>query len=335
VGGVSTRLLSGFDDPRCDGETWDRLLRGTDHIYLTREFQLAWWRTLGRGRLLLIVAERDGRPVALAPFYTDEGMVFFVGSAFDSDYLDFIGEVESPAVLDALLDTARHQVPGFLGFRLYFVSEATGTGSRLQAAAGRLGLDCYREDDMQAAQMDLAADPEQARAAANRKKLRRVQRLFEQQAPLEVLHLRDGSRILPQLDAFFEQHVARWADTETPSRFVDEGPRELVREFTRQAADTGWLRFCRIDWRGRPVAFHYGYCLRGRTFWGMPSFDPEVASMSPGQLMLRQLLLAAIEEGARVFDFGTGTQPFKLRFASHVVPVHTWGLYPPGEEGSS
>ena len=42
--------------------------------------------------------------------------------------------------------------------------------------------------------------------------------------------------------------------------------------------------------------------------------------------MIRQLLLAAIEEGARVFDLGTGDQPFKVQLATEVnrvrVSVH-------------
>ena len=40
-----------------------------------------------------------------------------------------------------------------------------------------------------------------------------------------------------------------------------------------------------------------------------------------------QSFLAAIEEGAKVFDFGIGDQPYKRRFATTINQVRTWALY--------
>src|SRR5438309_6116361 len=127
---VKTRVLDGFDDPTFGKEQWDALLsaHNTDSVYLTWEFQRAWWEVFQWGKLLLIAAERDGRVVALAPFYTESGMVYFVGSGFESDCLDFLGDVSHPQVLDALLQTARDHVEDFQGFQLYFVPESSATG---------------------------------------------------------------------------------------------------------------------------------------------------------------------------------------------------------------
>jgi CelD/BcsL family acetyltransferase involved in cellulose biosynthesis len=335
--GVRTRILSGFDDPVFGREAWNGLLErsGSDSIYLTWEFQRAWWETLGRGELLLILAERGGRPVALAPFYCESGMVYFVGSAFESDYLGFVGDVAAPAVLDALLEAARRSAPGFLGFELYFLPDRSGAGEQLRQAARRLGLSCYEEEEMTAPALDLAGRPDLALAAAHRPKLAKLERAYRREGCLVVQHLREATEIRPHLDEFVEQHIARWSGTENPSRFLYPKARRLIERFTELAAPTGWLRFTRLEWQGRAIAFHYGYCHRGRYYWGIPSFAVDLARRSPGQLLLRQLLLAAIEEGARCFDFGTGAQEFKMRFASQVDRVRTWGLYlsspvPPG-----
>ena len=79
---VKTRVLRGFDDPAFGPERWEELLRAgdTDVVFLTWHWQRSWWETLGRGELLLIAGERNGQVVALAPFYADSGMIFFVGS---------------------------------------------------------------------------------------------------------------------------------------------------------------------------------------------------------------------------------------------------------------
>ena len=327
---VTTRVLDGFDDAKFGQREWQELLRASniDHIYLTWHFQRAWWETFGTGQLLLILAERDAEPVALAPLYADSGMVYFVGSAFESDYLDFIGDISDPTVLEALLVTAREATREFLGFTFYFVADRHGTHERLGAAAEQLGLLCWEEHDMHAALLDLAAHPEAALEAANKKRLLKLERSYQREAPLEVHHLHRGDEILSYLDEFFEQHISRWAGAPRPSRFVDQEPRHLIERFTENAADSGWLRFTRLAWQDRNIAFHYGYSFSGRYYWGMPSFAPDLARRSPGQLMTRHLLLAAIEEGARLFDFGTGTQPFKLRHATQVDRVRTWSLCP-------
>src|SRR5205814_6550112 len=96
---------------------------------------------------------------------------------------------------------------------------------------------------------------------------------------------------------------------------------------TKFAASTGWLRFTRVVWDGRPIAFHYGFCYCGRYFWNVSAFAIDLARRSPGQILLRHLLLAAIDEGAEMFDFGSGDQPFKLRCATDIPYVYGMGLY--------
>jgi CelD/BcsL family acetyltransferase involved in cellulose biosynthesis len=329
---VCTKVLNGFDDQQFGEMQWDQLLRAgnRESVYLTWLYQRTWWETFERGKLLLIVAERNGQPVALAPFYVESGMVYFLGSEFESDYLDFIGDVTDPDVLVALLGTARDAVPDFQGFLLYFISDDSATAKTLAAAAERICFSCYEEQSMRAPVLDLASSRDFAIAAVNKKKksLLQHERYFRREGTLEIQHFRRGSEILPQLEEFFEQHRRRHSCPSNPSRLWYEKVPLFIRAFTKAADDTGWLRFTRIDWNGRPAAFHYGYCYQGRFFWGMPSFDLEFARHSPGQVLLRQLLLAALEENAHTFDFGTGDQDFKVRFSTRINHVRTWGLYP-------
>jgi CelD/BcsL family acetyltransferase involved in cellulose biosynthesis len=327
---ITITQLSDFTDPRLPASAWDTLsARGdTDTVFLTRQWQAAWWEVFGRGQLLLLAAERDGHTTALAPLFSEEGMVFFVGSG-GSDYLDFIGDIGEPTALEALLAAARDATPGFVGFRFYHVPDASRTGARLQAAARRLGLVCYDEGDLLAPALDLARDPAAGLAAAGKKSLLRHERALARSGCLEVRHLREPDAVRPHLPAFFEQHVARWAATPYPSLFLDPLRRRFYERLVDRAAEGGWLRFTSVTWNDRPIAFHFGSCYRGSYLWYKPSFDIALARSSPGEVLLRQLLLAAIDEGAHTFDFGLGDEPFKRRFATHSPRVRTWGLYPP------
>ncbi|MEO5960903.1 MAG: hypothetical protein ABIZ49_14315, partial [Opitutaceae bacterium] len=129
---ITTRVLRGFDDPAFGPADWERLLATgrSDVVFLTSHWQKAWWESFGRGELLLVVAERDGAVVALAPCFSEAGMVYFVGSG-GSDYLDFVGHIDAPEILDALLLEAKRRVAGFIGFVFYHVPERSNTAVRL------------------------------------------------------------------------------------------------------------------------------------------------------------------------------------------------------------
>lgn len=332
---VTTGLLREFGDPKLNAPAWNGLLRAgaTEAVFLTWEWQTAWWECFGRGRLLLTVAERDGQVVALAPLFEDGGMIFFIGSG-GSDYLDFIGDIADPAVLDALLVTARDAVPDFLGFRFYHVPDESPTGRLLSGAANRLGLTIFDEGELPAPVLDLAGDLAVGRAAAGKDSLVRRERWFQREGKLTVEHATDAAPILPQLDAFFDQHTARWATTPYPSLFNDPVQRRFYVRLTELADRTGWLRFTRVTWNGCPIAFHYGFCHANSFLWYKPSFDPALAKRSPGEVLLRHLILTAVDERARTFDFGLGDEAFKRRFATRVATVRTWGLYPASDQPS-
>jgi CelD/BcsL family acetyltransferase involved in cellulose biosynthesis len=322
---VTAEVLSGFDDPRIGPRVWSELLEHgqTNAVNLTWHWQRVWWESFGRGRLLLIAAWRDDQLIAIAPLFADSGMIFNI---CPEDHLDFVGDVSDPVVLDAILAVARDCVDDFLGFRFYFVPDCSTTGRHLEQAAGRLGLDCFEEESLPVPALDLS--PKEAAAAATRKKsIVRHEKFFRREGVLEAMHLRDGETILPHLDEFFEQHCCRRAATPHPSLFCDPLLRAYYRRLTRDLGSTNWLRFTRLEWNGRAIAFHYGLCYWGRYLWGIPSFAIDLARHSPGEVLLRQVLLAAVEEGARTFDFGIGDEAYKRRFATQVVHLRNWGLY--------
>jgi CelD/BcsL family acetyltransferase involved in cellulose biosynthesis len=326
---ITTRFLNSFDDPILGTEQWEKLLASgdTDTVFLTWQWQRAWWESFGRGDLLLIIAQRANQIVALAPLFSEAGMIFFVGSG-GSDYLDFVGDISDPEILYELLKTASEQVPDFLGFRFYLVPDTSHTGQRLQEVASQLNLICFDEGSLPAPALAIAAQPEVAHAAIHKKSLVRHENSFRRDGRLRVQHLQNGVDILPHLSIFFHQHIKRWEKTPYPSLFLNQNQRDFYQRLTCIAARTGWLRFTRLDWEDRPIAFHFGFSYHGSFLWYKPSFAIDLARRSPGEVLLRQLLLAAIAEGAETFDFGIGDEAFKQRFATHVNYVRTWGLYP-------
>ena len=324
---LTTRVLSGFEDSCFGEEGWQNLLKSgdTNCVNLTWQWQRSWWKSFGKGKLLLVLASIDNTPVALAPLFTNEGMVY---NLFPEDILDFIGDISKPYVLDSLLNTARSSVDNFAGFRFYFISGTSRTNVLLQEAAIRLNLQCYYEGSIPCPFLDIESDPDKALDIARKKSLRRHENYFKREGNLEILHFNTEEKILPHLQDFFEQHIQRRSVTEAPSIFLNTHQRDYYVKLTKEISQTGWLRFTRINWKGKAIAFHFGLCYEGRYLFGIPSFEIELAEHSPGEVLLRQLLLAAISEGATTFDFGLGDESYKYRFSTGVNHLQTLGLYP-------
>jgi CelD/BcsL family acetyltransferase involved in cellulose biosynthesis len=312
--------LADLADPRRHAALLRR--SATDEVFLTPEWQRAWWASFGEGELVPILVERDGEPVAYAPFFVSGGMAFLVGSG-GSDYLDVVGE-STPEVLGAILGLLAREVPGLAGVRLYHVPDLSPTGPAAAVAAAGRGWRWHDEGSLAAPAVRGAR---KAEAAAAKRSLRRHERGLARERPLSVTFMRDGE-IARHLDAFFEQHVRRWEATPFPSLFTDPTQRAFYARLTDAAAAAGWLHFARVDWGGEPVAFHYGFAYGRSLLWYKPSFAIEHARRSPGEVLLRRLLLEGAGLGLTDFDFGLGEEAFKDRFATHRRVVRTWGLYP-------
>jgi CelD/BcsL family acetyltransferase involved in cellulose biosynthesis len=327
MSGVSTRVITSFDDPAVRPEIWSQLQSegDTDVASLTWQAQRAWWHDRARLEgLMLIMAEEGGQPKAIAPLFAESGMAI---NLCPVNYLDMVGDVSDSEVLDAMLRTASRHVAGFVGIRFYFVPDRSRTGGLLQKAAERLGWNCYLEDDQPSPIIDLRGKPEAALRCTQQATMLRRERQLQREGRLEITHFRDASEILPQLDEFFRQHIARWANTPTPSKFGDPAICESFRQRTVEAGAAGSLRFSRLSWNGRAIAFHRGTSFKGHYKYGRTTFDPDLAQYSPGTVLLRHVLLSAIEENAHTFDFGLGDEAYKYRYATDEVRLQTWGLY--------
>jgi CelD/BcsL family acetyltransferase involved in cellulose biosynthesis len=324
------RILSGFSDPSLSAERWQALLAkgNTDVIFLSWHWVRAWWETyFGKGDLLLVAAERRDEIFAIAPLIAIEGNIMFLGSG-ESDYMDFIGDPEEPAVVVAMLEAARQRAQDFCGFEFTLVPERSPTKRLLAAAAEQFGLDCCLLKEIPAVEVELFEHAEEVRSAISRSMFRREE-YYRRRGPLVIKQLSDASAIQPWLAMFYAQHFARWEKKGQVSPFVDPERRAFLERFLELAAETGWIRFLVILSADRPIACEFAWYYRGTHFSGPWCFAVEESNHSPGHVLLRQSVQAALAAGLRTYDLGIGDQPYKFRLPAKTKNCQTWGLYPP------
>ncbi len=308
--------------PLVDGHSdWDQLLAisNANTIFLTPSWLRASFEIFGRGQNLLIPqAWRGGKLIGAAAFQENRGVITFVGNE-RSDYLDFVLPVDldsrsASEVVQALLAVAQQATPGFRCFVLRRIPVENGTPTRLETGSRYFAT---LLDTIIAPSMDMSAADEKLR----KKSLRRHERILDRLGELTTRTFTRADEILPRLDEFFDQHARRWQATPYPSLFLDPVNREFYQQVTRNLDSTTWLRFTEMRLDQRLVAAHFGFFHAGRFIWYKPSFEPELARYSPGEVLLKRLIECAQSDGASEFDFTIGDESFKRRFATKIREV--------------
>jgi CelD/BcsL family acetyltransferase involved in cellulose biosynthesis len=133
---------------------------------------------------------------------------------------------------------------------------------------------------------------------------------------VSVEHHLDAGSIASLLREFFQQHIIRWSATPYPSLFLNPNNCKFYHEVIHALAKEGNIIFTALRLDGRPVAFHLGLASYRDFLWYKPSFDVTLAQVSPGEVMLRELLTMAASKGFDSFDFTRGDEAFKQRFSS-------------------
>jgi CelD/BcsL family acetyltransferase involved in cellulose biosynthesis len=77
----------------------------------------------------------------------------------------------------------------------------------------------------------------------------------------------------------------------------------------------------------------YGFRYRDTFFFYQSGFDPRLARASVGLLAVGLSIKAAVEEGAREYDFLHGDEAYKFHWARRTREIGRLELYPPHVRG--
>lgn len=333
---------SGFDALTAE---WNDLLRRSrfDTVFLTAEWQRTWWHHLGRGQgsLYLLAARQNGRLVGILPLYTiasgNELTLYVVGCVEVSDYLDLIIEAgQEEAVYAAFLDwLAGPEAPTWTAVDLCNQPAASLSHTRLPELARAAGysVSVAQEDvcpviALPRPETDDAAGIEAAweRYLAGldkkeRHEIRRKLRRMEREAPDAQLRFVAGGPDLEQaVDAFIALHRFSRADKHA---FMTDEMQAYFRAIAAALAERGWLQLSFLEVAGQPVATYFCFDYGDAILVYNSGYDPAaVPQLSPGWVLLAQLIQHAIALGRNRFDFLQGNEDYKYRFGGVDSPVY-------------
>ena len=316
---MKAELLESFD---AVGEaTWQQLVArsGFPVPFVSWTWQTAWFDVFGEGRRLqlLRVQDKAGETSGVLPLYeTAPDVLAIVGGVDISDYLDLI----CPAGLEAEIwaSLLEWRAASAAIWDLHAVRAASPTAEVLPALAPTYGLRVEREVEERCPVLDLPETWEAYLAALSgkhRHELTRKIRRFEREMPgARVMVATSEGEIADRMGDFLDLHRRSRVGK---SRFMDERMARFFRAALGALARPGQVRLWLLERDGRALATFI--CLEWPGCVGLynSGFDPTVATVAPGLVLLSHVIRDAIDRRIPRFDFLRGEERYKYEFGPH------------------
>jgi CelD/BcsL family acetyltransferase involved in cellulose biosynthesis len=341
--------INGFEDLQ---PLWNRLLRqgATDTLFLTWEWQRAWWAAFGEGKDLRLLAMRDssGELLAVMPLFAQETLldtsaslpainvekpiaipnartertIHLVGGSEVSDYLDAIAAADVnrdawAAALDWIGQRADWQI-----IDLRSLPAASPTALAVAELARTRGWDVQQVREDVCPVLDLPDTWNRYMAERLDKKKRHELRRKMRKAEREVdvhWYFVEPRNLDVGLQIFFELHRASAPAKDT---FMTDRMEGFFWGVAAAARDNGWLRLAILRFDGHAVASYLCFDYAGGRLVYNSGFDVSTyAHLSPGIVLLGHLIEDAIERGLQRFDFLQGDERYKYDLGAQDTEV--------------
>jgi CelD/BcsL family acetyltransferase involved in cellulose biosynthesis len=329
-------------------DEWTDLLAASpsDCLFLTWEWLFTWWKHLSGGRRLSILAVRaQGELVALAPLawrprrlekFLSMGALEFLGTGtVGSDYLDLI--VRSGHATPAIRALAGSLVEAGAAVRFAQVRPDAPNPMTFADELGRRRWSLRSTKTDVCPFIDLAGHTWDSYlddlGSAHRYNFRRRFRNLERLGRVRFTRVETEADRASSLRELVALHQIRWQPRGGSSAFDRPALVDFHDELSALALARGWLRLFTLRLDDVAVAAVYGFRYRDTVSFYQSGFDPRLARASVGLIAVGLSIKAAVEEGAREYDFLHGDEAYKFHWARRTREIGRLELYPPHVRG--
>jgi CelD/BcsL family acetyltransferase involved in cellulose biosynthesis len=311
-------------------DEWNELLmHGASHVpFLRHEYLSTWWQTLGggeweQGELYVVTGREDGALCGIAPlFFTEnrqgEPALMLLGSIEISDYLDVIARPEHlPAFLKALAEHLNGtQAPGWQLLDWYNILQDSPTLPALQAAAEGMGWSYEQEPLQHCPYIPLPEEWETYLEGLDKKQRhevrRKMRRATENYPPARWYIVEDEASLDEEIDGLL--HLM--AQDPEKEQFLTDVMRSQMRAAVHSAFQAGWLQLSFLIVGDERAAGYLNFDYGDHIWVYNSGINFAHGKLSPGWVLLANLIQWAIEHKRKAFDFMRGNEDYKYRFGA-------------------
>ena len=285
-------------------------------VFHTPRFLKLYWEELGAGGLRLAFVVRDGVDVATSAFELRDGVLTWLGGFDVTDYMGPVGPPEHREVAAAELMGAAAAWEDWTKADLAGLPADGSWIAGLAGGADRVGLAVRIAEDGVAPFLELprtyrgylAGLPSRLRHEIRRKD-RRMREAFPDARVVDATPDTLGK----DLDRFVELHRASVGQK---GRFMVPDMEQFFRRAGDELLDDGTFRLAFLETGEEKIAGAIGFRFRDRFLLYNSAYDHERAGLSPGMVLVSELIRSAIDEGRAGFDMLKGDLGYKYRFGA-------------------
>ena len=285
---------------------WSALLSAAaaNSIFLTWEWQYAWWQTYGQPNALTLLLAYDDRSrlCGIAPMHYSTVYVgplrfrtleFIGGRHVSSEYLDFI--VRPDATGDVAGAFLRH-LSGSGDWDLlmgYHTPEASATLTMLRNAPAGLPWTVTRRTEnpyVPAGEWDTYLSQ---LSSNTRRNLRHYRRALDKAGGVFC----EESSLIQALPEIVRLHQLRMRDRRLPGSFASSRFLDFHQRVGRLFGERGWGRFFGVRLGDKMIAGMYGFAYEGTFSDYCVGFDPAYRNLGVGSVLRGHMIERGMADG--------------------------------------
>jgi CelD/BcsL family acetyltransferase involved in cellulose biosynthesis len=298
---------------------WDELARQSGSLFMGTAWLDSWWEAFGVGAPLWVLdLDSAGDVRAGTLMMRERGRLASAANVHSGEWCVLGREPSACAAVWQEISAM-----GAPRVHLETLPEARGEGVLARAQLEQAGYRVVSIDGPFSPWVELAPSWEEFIAAANsslRQQVGRRRRGLEREGAVTYRTQTGSSGLEQDMERFLALEAAGWKGANGTAILSRPATEQLYRGFARAAADCGVLRLNMLELDGTLIAASFDCVFAGAGYLLKTTFSEPHSRLSPGLVLLAEVLRACIEEGAHSYDFMGEADPYKLRWTSEVRP---------------
>ncbi len=302
--------------------TWSEILERekNDNPFIEFEWVSTWWMTLGANdNVEIYIVEQNGVAVAFFPLvrYVRFGGIHyfvFLGQGF-ATYMEVIAEKQwkEPAIEYLLKELSRKYKRFILVLQGLLESKHTSQILEKYAIEYQVPYSIFRTVTPY---IDFQSIKLEDFLYKHRKKFKTIQRREKKLKALGQVTFQEVHR--ERLADMFDLFTRRWQKKIDKSGFTEQQTRRFFERLATQKSNALRVEVDSLQFEGHWIGFTIDICCRDRNFCQAMGHEPDFNIFGPGRLIERENMLKAHASNYRFYDLGSGYEPYKFEWYTHV-----------------
>ena len=319
---LSYRLVTTMEELESYKSTWSEILERekNNNPFIEFEWVSTWWTTLGvNDNVEIYIVEHEGMAVAFFPFVRCKRFggihhFAFLGQGF-ATYMEVIAvkQWKEPSI-EYLLKELSWKYERFI-LELHGLLESKNTSQILEkyAIEHQVPHSIFRAVTPY---IDFHSIKLEDFLHKYRKKFKSIQRREKKLKALGYVTFQAVHR--ERIAGMFDLFERRWQKKIDKSGFTEQQTRRFFECLTKEKCNALRVEVDSLQFEGYWIGFTIDICCRDRNFCQAMGHEPDFNMFGPGRLIERENMLKAHASNYRFYDFGSGYEPYKFEWYTHI-----------------